>query len=63
MEKFLWGDVLIYFERPKKFIDKGLVNKKHKKNMLVHYGNSQKDFYIDHFTKQYENKASGHTLL
>ncbi len=52
MGKFERGDICIYFEKPEKFVKKGLDKKVHK-NMLVHYGNSNKEFYINHFSKQY----------
>lgn len=53
MHKFEKQDVVIYYDKPHKFVERGRHLKKHEKNMLLHYGTSKKDFYIEHFFNQY----------
>lgn len=53
MGKFERKDIVIYYDKPVNFVKREKHLKRHEKNMLVHYGTSQKDFYIEHFFKQY----------
>ena len=53
MTKFERYDIVIYYDKPVNFVKREKDQKMHEKNMLVHYGTSQKQYYIEHFFEQY----------
>jgi hypothetical protein len=54
--KFLRGDVVIHYERPEKYRNKGYTEKRYEKNMLVHYGSVEKKWYMDHFMSVFKGE-------